>query len=86
MIALTHGGFGHGLANLLFFGFFFAMALAVFAFWLWMLVDCLAHEPPGMEKIVWILVILFTHVVGAVLYLVIRRRERLQARRAGVSL
>lgn len=26
--------------------------------WVWMIIDCATHEPSGMDKIVWILVIL----------------------------
>ena len=48
-------------------------------FWIWMLVDCATKEPDqGNEKIVWILVILFTHCLGAFLYLLIRRPERIR--------
>lgn len=51
------------------------VGLAVFAFWAWMLVDCLLREPAGMEKLVWILVIIFLPLIGAVLYFVIRRQR-----------
>jgi hypothetical protein len=44
------------------------------AVWIWALVDCLLHEPnQGNAKLIWIIVIVFTHVVGAILYLLIRR-------------
>jgi hypothetical protein len=44
--------------------------------WIWMLVDCLTKEREGNTKLVWALVILLGQVVGAVLYLAIRRPER----------
>ena len=45
--------------------------------WIWMLIDCATNEPSeGSDKIVWILVILFTHVLGALIYLLVRRPER----------
>ncbi len=48
-------------------------------FWVWMLVDCATKEPDqGNDKVVWILVILFTHWVGALLYFLIRRPERIR--------
>ena len=51
--------------------------LAATAFWLWMLVDCLTKKRlRSTEKIVWVLVLLFTHAVGALLYLVLVRRRR----------
>ena len=48
-------------------------------FWVWMIVDCATKEPDqGNEKIVWILVIVFTHWIGALLYFLIRRPERIR--------
>ena len=48
-------------------------------FWVWMLIDCATKEPDqGNDKIVWILVILFTHWVGALIYFLIRRPERMR--------
>ena len=45
--------------------------------WIWMLVDCATNEPSeGSDKIVWILVILFTHGLGALIYMLARRPER----------
>lgn len=46
-------------------------------FWIWMIVDCASNEPSeGNNKIVWILVIALTHVVGAAIYFFARRPER----------
>lgn len=48
------------------------------AFWVWMLVDCLKYERPNTtEKLIWIIVVLFGHFLGAVLYLYFRRTKRL---------
>lgn len=47
-------------------------------FWLWMLIDCLSKEPSGNEKILWAVVILFTHLLGALLYYFIRRPQRMR--------
>jgi hypothetical protein len=50
------------------------------AVWIWALVDCLLHEPAqGHAKLIWIIVIVCTHVVGAILYLLIRRPRRMTA-------
>lgn len=52
------------------------MGLIVLAtgFWIWMLVDCVMNKKiTDNEKIVWVLVILFTHLVGALLYLIFAR-------------
>jgi len=48
-------------------------------FWVWMLVDCATKEPSeGNDKVVWILVIVFTYWVGALIYLLVRRPERIR--------
>jgi len=46
------------------------------AFWIWMIVDCAVKEPPGPDKIVWILIILLGNAVGAAIYFVVRRSRR----------
>lgn len=46
------------------------------AFWIWMLIDCAAHEPRGNDKIVWVLILIFLNVLGAILYFLIRRLPR----------
>ena len=46
-----------------------------FGFWLWALVDCLKREFPGNEKIVWVLVIILLHLLGAVIYLAVGRQQ-----------
>lgn len=46
--------------------------------WIWMLVDCLMNEPSeGNEKIIWVIVILLTHWIGALIYLFARRPQRI---------
>jgi hypothetical protein len=53
------------------------IGLALMVFWIWMLVDCATKEPSaGNEKIVWILVIIFTHWIGALIYFLVRRPQR----------
>ncbi len=45
--------------------------LAIVAFWVWMLVDCIQHEFSPQEqnaKIVWILVIIFAGWIGGLIY------------------
>jgi hypothetical protein len=46
--------------------------------WVATLADCAINEPSqGNEKIVWIIIIVFTHILGAVLYLLLRRPRRI---------
>ena len=60
----------HGFG--LFAGFGLAVLAAVaflFVFWLWMLIDCLKRDfRKDVEKIVWVLVMIFLHILGAVIY------------------
>ena len=43
-------------------------------FWVWMLVDCASNTRlQGVEKIVWLLVIFFLHVLGAIIYFAVAR-------------
>ncbi|HKF57480.1 MAG TPA: PLDc N-terminal domain-containing protein [Blastocatellia bacterium] len=46
------------------------------AFWIWMIIDCAVKEPPGPDKIVWILIILLGNAIGAAIYFVVRRGRR----------
>ena len=48
-------------------------------FWIWMIVDCATHERNSTEKIVWIVIIVFTHLLGALIYFFVRRRGRVRA-------
>ena len=51
--------------------------IAVLAFWVWMLVDCITNESSeGNDKLVWVLVILFGSWIGALIYFFVRRQNR----------
>ncbi len=70
----------------IFFGFSFLMLLIFFGigvlgtlFWLWMLIDCATKEPSeGNDKLIWVIVIIFTHLLGALIYFFIRRPKRIE--------
>ncbi len=56
-----------------------AVGIGAFILWLWMLIDCATKEPSdGNDKIIWILVIVLTHWIGALIYLIFRRPERMR--------
>ncbi|MDO8682354.1 MAG: PLDc N-terminal domain-containing protein [Armatimonadota bacterium] len=58
-------------------GFFIVAALPL-AFWIWMIVDCATKEPSeGNEKLIWILIILLTGPIGAIIYFFARRSKRI---------
>ena len=68
-----------GIAILLIWLITAVLGIASFGFWIWMLIDCITKEPSeGNDKLIWILVIVFTNFVGAPLYYFVRRPERIQ--------
>lgn len=66
----------------LFWGWVLLLAIAVvtslgFAFWIWTIVDCATNESSeGNNKLIWILIILFTGWIGALIYFFVRRPQR----------
>jgi Phospholipase_D-nuclease N-terminal len=55
------------------------VGLAGLALWIWMLVEVLTRETDeGNNRLIWALVIVFTHWVGALIYLLVRRQERIR--------
>ncbi|HEY2880902.1 MAG TPA: PLDc N-terminal domain-containing protein [Pirellulales bacterium] len=64
----------------LFFGlgiFAWILSLLYIVFWVWMLIDCLQNRRlSDMEKLVWVLVLLFLHVIGPLLYFFIGREPK----------
>ena len=55
------------------------LGVGLTALWIWMLIECATNEPSeGNEKIIWILVIVLTHWIGALIYLLARRPQRIQ--------
>jgi hypothetical protein len=60
-----------GLLALLFFG---AIALLCFVFWIWMLIHAITNKGlKDTDKIIWVLVVLFLHVLGALIYFFVGR-------------
>jgi hypothetical protein len=58
---------------------FFGIGILGTLFWLWMLIDCAMKEPSdGNDKLIWIIVIIFTHLLGALVYFFVRRPKRIQ--------
>ncbi|MAG52458.1 MAG: hypothetical protein CMH62_00675 [Nanoarchaeota archaeon] len=59
-------GFSHKGA----FGFNFSPFYIILTiFWVWMLVDCLKRNfKKDNEKLIWVIVLLFAHVIGAAIY------------------
>lgn len=56
------------------------IAIFVFIFWLYTLVDCVTKESSeGNDKLAWTLVILLVPLIGSLLYYFMRRPERIKA-------
>lgn len=58
--------------------FMLIIFLAIFITWLIALIDILRSEFTGYNKIIWILVVLFVPLLGAILYFAIGRRQKIQ--------
>jgi len=55
----------------------FAFVIAAMVFWIVALVDCLTKEPSaGNDKLIWALVIIFLHWIGALIYFLVRKPQR----------
>ena len=54
-----------------------AAAIALFVFWIKMLVEAATKEPDtGNTRLVWVIIIVFTQVIGATIYYFVRRPQR----------
>lgn len=58
--------------------FLMVFTLFTFMLYIYILIDILRHEFTGYNKIIWILVIIFFPVLGAILYLVFGRGQRIK--------
>jgi hypothetical protein len=58
---------------------FLTFGLAALVFWIWMIIDCATNEPSaGNDKLIWIVIIVFTNWIGALIYFFVRRPERIR--------
>lgn len=71
-------GFSIGLPELA----ILLLVLAGTVFWIWMIVEC-ATKDRDPDRLVWTIIIVFTHIVGAALYFFIRRPVRRKLDRSG---
>jgi hypothetical protein len=69
---------GMSIFGLLFFLFWILILFGGTILWIWMLIECVTKESSeGNDKLVWLLVILFTHWIGALIYYFVRRPTRM---------
>lgn len=50
--------------------FIFFGVLLLFIFWIWALIDCLTSDLEPQKKLIWTLIIIFFHFLGALLYMI----------------
>lgn len=67
---------GLGAPELLIVLLMLSVVPAIMGFWIWMLVDCITQEKESDQKIPWVLVIIFTHILGALIYFFVRKLNR----------
>lgn len=47
-------------------------------FWIGMLIDCVRNESDPNNRLVWVLIIVLTNAIGALIYLLVRRPQRIK--------
>lgn len=67
-----------GIFMMFFFLIFGAIALLGTVFWIWMLIDCVTKETDeGNNRLIWVLVIVLAHLIGALIYYFVRKQKRI---------
>ncbi len=72
-ITATSAGAGLAIFMIVLFILLFAVGILGTIFWIWMLVDCAKREFDS--KVAWILILVFTGVIGAILYYFIVKKK-----------
>lgn len=63
-----------GLLGLIILVFIWGFAFAACIFWIWMLIHAITNKGlDSIEKLIWVLVILFLHFVGGLIYFFVGR-------------
>ena len=70
-------GMAFGIVGILAFLVLGVIAIAAFAFWIWMLIHAITNKGLNdTEKLIWVLVVLFTHFIGALIYFFVGRPKQ----------
>ncbi|MBW2983048.1 PspC domain-containing protein [Candidatus Woesearchaeota archaeon] len=70
MLDVIHGFPNFGFPLFLLWAVLFGLLL--FAFWVWALVDCAKSDLSDDDRLVWLLVIVFLHALGALIYVIVK--------------
>ncbi|MEF3254384.1 MAG: PLD nuclease N-terminal domain-containing protein [Deferribacterales bacterium] len=57
--------------------FTLAISTALFILWGWAIIDILKSDFKGVDKIIWLLVVFFLNILGAILYYFIGTKQKL---------
>ena len=67
------------LGGVLFFLVVGVISIGGLVLWIWMIIDCATNEKSeGNEKLIWLLIIVLTNWIGALIYLLVRRPQRVR--------
>jgi len=70
----THAEIGLSIVAVLAFLVLGVIALAAFVFWIWMLIHAITNKGLNdTEKLIWVLVVLFLHFIGGLVYFFVGR-------------
>ena len=75
--AVDPDAIGGLLVLLIFLAVIVPLVLALFIFWIWMLISAVQNK--GLtegEKIAWVLILVFVHILGAILYFFVGHPKR----------
>jgi len=57
---------------------FVVLGLLCMVFWIWILIECATKESEtGNTKIVWVIIVVLTGIIGAAIYYFVRRPQRI---------
>jgi len=71
------GFLGLGIFGLLFGLMFIVISILAFVFWIFMILDCVKKKfKNDSEKIVWILILIFTGLIGALIYYFVVKKKK----------
>lgn len=58
------------------------LTLGIFTFWIWMIIDCAQRDFKNEnDKIFWIILLIFTHLIGAIIYFFIVKNKKKKKKR-----
>jgi hypothetical protein len=70
---------GFGLLPCCFLSLGGLISLAATVFWIWCIIDVVTKEPSEEgNKVIWVLVVVLLHLLGALIYFLVRRPERIR--------